>query len=383
MANLQLLLQVLSLLLLFPNTLQQNFSAQLVKEIGQQTNESYALPVFNIKLILSQIYVAQVIDNDANLERDLIIGQGASKQASKELENLGLKYKKAWRSKLEMVNKVAASQEPLSKKLDLVSDLLVSSAKKYDVGRDVNDSKTLSLNKWMSEKQDEVQGKIVVLKKTQNGNRIAAISGMSVNLGWIVQFDSQVNRYFTKGYGTEKSIEPLCVPMLHSFSLLETMATNEASGIFIPFSAAHMGMLVLLPRKGVTCQDILNNLDSQIKAKLSLTGRIHLILPIFKFEFEHDISKILEKVDTAGMFEKFKFSSKTNITIDEFPIKTVVQFKSINSLNKVKDIKTRNTETFEVNRSFVFIIKDKDTIYSVGRIENLDGLAAEVNCSKE
>jgi len=335
MANFQLPLQVLSLLLLFRNTLQQNFSAQLVKEMGQQMNESYVLPVFNIKLILFQIHVAQVINNDPNLERDLIIAEGASKQASKEIENLGLIYKKAWRSKLEMVNKVAVPQEPLSKKLDLVSDLLVSSAKKYDVGRDVNDSKTSSLNKWLSEKQDEVQAKIVELKKTHTGNKIAAISGMSVIPGWIFQFDSQVNRYFTKGYGTEKSIEPLCVPMMHSFSLFQTMATNEANGIFIPFIAAQMGMLILLPRKGVTCQDILNNLGSQINAELSFFRRIHLILPIFKFDFEYDISKILEKVDTAGMFDKFKFSSRTNITIDEFPIKTVVQFKSNYSLSKL------------------------------------------------
>jgi len=73
MANFQLPLQVLNLLLFFHNTLQHNFSAQLVKEMGQQTNESYALPVFNIELILYQIHVAQVIDNDPNLEIHFMI----------------------------------------------------------------------------------------------------------------------------------------------------------------------------------------------------------------------------------------------------------------------------------------------------------------------
>jgi len=68
--------------------------------------------------------------------------------------------------------------------------------------------------------------------------------------------------------------------------------------------------------------------------------------------------------------------------INVFPILYLLILYLYFPVDKVNDIKTRNTETFEVNRSFVFVIKDRETIYSVGRIENLDGMAAQVNCSK-
>ncbi|XP_017071946.1 accessory gland protein Acp76A [Drosophila eugracilis] len=383
MTSLKLTLPVLSILLLLKNSVQQKFPYDLLKEIDGQTKENYVLSVFNIELILYEIYASKAIENNTVLERNFKTGLGGPEETNKLLE-WGLKYKNASTATFVMASKVVVPQDqPLAKKLSIISDLLMRSAKRSDVDKDIKVSK--DLNSWLAEKVDPIRAAFVELQKNNSklSNKIAAISGTLVTPLWRPPFKSLLNRYFVKKYGPEYPNMPLCVPMMHSLYSLRTMATDEATGIFIPFSATDIGMLILLPREGVSCQDIIKNLKTQTNKKLSDPRDINLILPIFKVAFEQDIRNALAKTDVGSIFKDSALDSKTNIEIDEFLVKTVVQFKPNNYLAKVEDINTKKADKFEVNRAFVFVIKDKDSIYAVGRVEQLDGLAEKVKCPRE
>ncbi|XP_043648752.1 accessory gland protein Acp76A [Drosophila teissieri] len=382
MAYHQLTFSVLCVFLFFQSTFQQNVSLQMLKEIDRYTPENYVLSLLNIEVILFEIYAAKAIENSITLERNLITGTG-DPDARMEIQKWGLRYHKASRAKFEMANKVAVSQRlPLSKKLRLINEFLIRSAKKYDVSKDVRPS--ISMDNWLSPHLDDVLGSFVQVKKINAAESIVALSGMSVTPRWSTPFQSQINRYFVKKHGTGYgSKDPLCVPMMHSLAMYETMSTDEAKGIYIRFSTANMGMLILLPRKGVSCKDILDNLSNQINVEMNDLKYIHLILPIFKEKFDYNIAKFLNGINIYDAFKDSGFISKPNIKINDFRVNHGVQFEPTQRLDVVEDIDTRNAETFEVNRAFVFVIKDSDFVYAVGRVENLDGLTHKVNCSKK
>uniref|UniRef100_A0A6P4FXK6 Accessory gland protein Acp76A n=1 Tax=Drosophila rhopaloa TaxID=1041015 RepID=A0A6P4FXK6_DRORH len=378
MVKLQLAFSALCALLLFGKALSENRTSQLFEEIGSHTRENFVLSLFDIELILFEIYAGNAILNDSNLRQDLIIGIGDS-EVKKEMQALATKYRKASRAQIKMASRVFVPQEdPLSKEISLIYSLLTERAKKHDYNKDVKNSRTME--KWVSENVDRVLTKYAQDKKA---TQLVALSGMSVTPQWSIRFKSQHNRYFDRKYGTGHSKGPLCVPMMHTLLKIETMATDEAKGIFIKFVTTDIGILFLLPRKGVSCQDVLDNLSTQINAEMDDPRDINLILPIFKANYEPDISSVIKKINMASVFNGTKFYSEFNIKIDEFVQNTVIDIQPNHNLTKVNDIDMKNIEKFEVNRPFVFVIRDKDSIYAVGRIENLDGLTSQVNCSRK
>nr|NP_524153.1 accessory gland protein 76A, isoform A [Drosophila melanogaster]AAF49196.1 accessory gland protein 76A, isoform A [Drosophila melanogaster] len=382
MGNHQVIFLVLCTSLLFQNTIQQNVSFQLIREIDRYTPENFVLSVLNIEMILFEIHAAKAVESNNDLERSLIINFGYS-EARQEVLDWGLRYKKASSAKFQMANKVAVSQKlPLSQKLRLVNEVLMTSAKKYDVTKDVRPSKLM--DEWLSSHLDGVLANFVQEKKLNAGENIVAISGMTVTPLWASHFQSEINRYFVNNPGTGyASKDPTCVPMMHSLSSFETMSTDEAKGIYIPFSSANLGMLILLPRKGVTCKDILDNLNNQINVEYNDHKDVHLLLPIFKEKFDYNIAKFFNGINIEDTFKDSAFKSKAKIKINNFRVNHGIRFQPILRLEVVDDIDTGKTETFEVNRPFVFVIKDKINVYAVGRIENLDGLTDKVNCSKK
>ncbi|KAI8041233.1 hypothetical protein M5D96_005487, partial [Drosophila gunungcola] len=120
-----------------------------------------------------------------------------------------------------------------------------------------------------------------------------------------------------------------------------------------------------------------------INAELDDPIDVNLMIPIFKAEFESDISSKLANINMAKVFNGTQFYLESNMKIDEFMQKTMVEIRPRNILNKVNDIDMQNITTFELNRPFVFVIKDKDYIYAVGRIDDLEGLASTGNCLKK
>ncbi|XP_017126775.1 accessory gland protein Acp76A [Drosophila elegans] len=376
MAKLQLAFSVLCVLLYFCAAQSQNRSLLLFKEIGSQTERNYILFLFDIEMILFKIYAGKASLNDAKLSRDLITGLGNS-EVKKEMQALASRFRKASRAKFWMANRVFVPQEdPLSKKISMIFSLLMASARKHDYAKDIKTARTV--NQWVLDNVDRVLTDYAKDKREKRAKQLVALSGMSLTPQWSIRFKSQVNRYFA---GRSKA--PICVPMMHSLLKMETMSTDEAKGIFIKFETTDIGILFLLPRKGVTCQNVLDNLGTQIRAELDDPIDVNLMIPIFKAEFESDISSKLAKINMAKVFNGTQFYLESNMKIDEFMQKTKVEIRPRNILTKVNDINMQNITTFELNRPFVFVIKDKDYIYAVGRIDDMDGLASTGNCSKK
>jgi len=338
MGNHQVIFLVLCTSLLFQNTIQQNVSFQLIREIDRYTPENFVLSVLNIEMILFEIHAAKAVESNNDLERSLIINFGYS-EARQEVLDWGLRYKKASSAKFQMANKVAVSQKlPLSQKLRLVNEVLMTSAKKYDVTKDVRPSKLM--DEWLSSHLDGVLANFVQEKKLNAGENIVAISGMTVTPLWASHFQSEINRYFVNNPGTGyASKDPTCVPMMHSLSSFETMSTDEAKGIYIPFSSANLGMLILLPRKGVTCKDILDNLNNQINVEYNDHKDVHLLLPIFKEKFDYNIAKFFNGINIEDTFKDSAFKSKAKIKINNFRVNHGIRFQPILRLGK------RNTRT--------------------------------------
>ncbi|XP_034121393.1 accessory gland protein Acp76A [Drosophila guanche] len=334
-----------------------------------------------VKVALAEIYADRESEKDAAL-------QDEDPELDESFSELG-----------KRLNKTKSSQFMLGSRLFLSHVLPVRESPRIwntDISTSIDFAQkgeaTRTINDWLAKTLEEQTSNIVVPKELDNGTKGIAISGISVTGRWLHRFESLHKTYFVTRDLTGQVAHSLCVPMMHTFNSFATMATDNARGIFIPFSYGEdMGMLVLLPRNGIETKDLLDDVQLYFNTTLSAPRDMHLFLPIFRVESDKKLGSFMQGLDIADLLRDTKFHRSFDHNaydkINEFKLRTVVHIQPNRPLIEMADTHSVKhdiiEEVFDVNQSFVFVIKDRDTVYVAGRIEHLEGLTPKVNCSQK
>ncbi|XP_022218263.2 LOW QUALITY PROTEIN: accessory gland protein Acp76A [Drosophila obscura] len=335
-----------------------------------------------VRVTLAGIYADRESDKEAAL-------QDEDPELEESISELGKRYEKATNAKFRMASRLFLSNELPVREFSKLSTANISSATSIDFAHNVEASQRI--NDWLGKALGEQKTHVVEPNELGVGTRGIAISGISVNGHWQHRFESLHKTYFVTRDLAGQVAHSLCVPMMHTFNMFATIATDNARGIFIPFSQADMGMLVLLPLHGIETKDLLDDVQIYFNNAADPPRDMHLFLPIFRVEYDKQLGSFVQGLDIEDLLGEAKFhrnfDQNSNSKINEFKHRTVVHIQPNRPLiempetNAIKhDI---NEEVFDVNQSFVFVIMDRDTVYVAGRIEHLDGLTPKVNCSRK
>jgi serine protease inhibitor len=199
---------------------------------------------------------------------------------------------------------------------------------------------------------------------------------------WAAEFNEQMTmkQPFYLADGKVKQ-----VMTMHKTANMAYAENDLFSAVELPYGNGNFSMLVLLPQKGISVDELVSQLDtdmwnSHLRA-INYTTEVNLKLPRFGFEYETELKRPLMnmKIRDAFMGERADFSGIT----DESIFIGRVKHKSFVEVNEkgteaaaVTSIEFRLTTAipqqtnFHVDRPFVFAIVEKTTgaILFLGRV---------------
>ncbi|XP_034659472.1 accessory gland protein Acp76A [Drosophila subobscura] len=334
-----------------------------------------------VKVALAEIYAERESEKDAALRDE-------DPELDESFSELGKRLKKAKNAQFMLGSRLFLSHELPVREPSRLWNTDISTS--IDFTHKVE--ATRSINDWLAKTLGEQKANIVKPNELDTGTKGIAISGISVTGRWLHRFESLHKTYFVTRDLTGQVAHSLCAPMMHTFNTFATMETHNARGIFIPFSYGEdMGMLVLLPRNGIETRDLLDDVQLYFNTPLSAPRDMHLFLPIFRVERDKKLGSFMQGLDIEDLLRDTKFHRSFDHNsydkINEFKLRTVVHIQPNRPLIEMADSHSIkhdiNEEVFDVNQSFAFVIKDRDTVYVAGRIEHLEGLTPKVNCSQK
>ncbi|XP_017127769.1 accessory gland protein Acp76A [Drosophila elegans] len=351
------------LLLLARDFLANRFEINLVKQLSnRKLPQNFVVSPFVVREALVLLYLGKDTRRDYQLARALRI---TGRQNGKIISYFGQARFKAIKQQFTMANRIYLSPEynDLEQMKKLSGNLSVDVENmKFSENTKPEDEITKWINKLI-----EKGGKNLFNKSdlTKNTNMVA-VQGVSVSSLWKHRARSIAKMPFSIARPNKKPFV-YKVQMMYTVAPLEYFNDEEIRGVMIPFSKTDIGMLVLLPRRNLSTQNVLQNLDKYLQIKLQKAEKTHLLLPIFSVQETLDLNAALIDLGIKKIFTDE----------DEDRNATVASFKQFSALeskpNRVlmsSDFGGGNDQrVVNVNKPFVFVIKDQSTIYMVGRIE--------------
>ncbi|EDW79129.2 uncharacterized protein Dwil_GK12472 [Drosophila willistoni] len=168
------------------------------------------------------------------------------------------------------------------------------------------------------------------------------------------------------------------VNTMYTTANFATFDEKDARGIFIPLQRTSVGMLVIVPKKRGYPRKIMQNIGNYFNMKLKPEQKLSLFLPMFRIILGTELSGVLKTMGLKQLFEGFKyteaFGSQEPLTVEKFKSKTVIEVNADRELIEIEDPAEEDDIIFEVNRPFVFLIKDRTRIYAAGRVNTLTNL---------
>jgi serine protease inhibitor len=249
---------------------------------------------------------------------------------------------------------------------------------------DFESSGTVDLiNNWVKNKTHDKIDKII--NQIDPAEVIDLINAIYFKGIWKFQFEAQNTAtgsfYLTDGSTTQ-------VDFMAMKEKFRYMKNSKLSALELPYGSGGMSMLVLLPEAGVSAQDICQELTAQNwdtwNSGLDSTD-ISLTMPKFKFSYNTELKESLENLGMGVAFdsEKSDFSgiSDEQLYISEVLHKTFVEVNEEGTeaaavtavrifTTSIED--TPGYTTFDVNKPFVFAIKENSTnsIIFIGLVTN-------------
>ncbi|MFT3739878.1 MAG: serpin family protein [Breznakibacter sp.] len=242
-----------------------------------------------------------------------------------------------------------------------------------------------TINSWVN---DQTKGKIPsIVEQIKPENVMFLINAVYFKGQWKYKFDKSNSslRAFYNNRTEEKQVTAMTQE-----AGLGYYANNDFTTVEMPYGNSHFSMVVLLPNADKTTQDIVaqltpENWNTWVSSMTQTNVKIYL--PKFKMECDLNLNDCLVQLGMPSAFsgsaEFSNMGTPANLAIDEVKHKTFVEVgeegteaAAVTSIGIVTTSYPPTSPTpviFDVDRPFVFIIREKDTnsVIFLGQVYSL------------
>jgi serpin B len=248
-----------------------------------------------------------------------------------------------------------------------------------------NDASVKAINGWVD---DKTKGKIKsIVDQVTPYDALYLINAVYFKGSWVSKFegDNTTNRPFTDINASHSLVSTMMQESTFNYA-----STSNCAAVELPYGNGHFSMVVMLPAENSSVNDLLASLNSEVWNNLtqSLSGRkVQIYLPKFKVECDFTLNDALKQLGMPQAFTDMaefpNMLASTNLMISKVKHKTFVEVNeegteaaAVTSIGMVETSMPGGedqTIVFEVNRPFVFAIREKDTgsILFIGKIVKL------------
>jgi serine protease inhibitor len=229
----------------------------------------------------------------------------------------------------------------------------------------------VTVNNWVAQ---STNGKISSIIDRISGTDIMfLINAVYFNGTWIYEFDKQntLPKPFYLSEGTSKEAD-----MMHLNGTLDFASNELFKAVDIGYGSGNFSMVIMLPREDLSPEDIISVMNPEIWAGWMNSfskQNINLSLPKFKLEYEELLNDVLKKLGMGIALESGADFSNIN-PFEPLSI-SFVKHKTFIDVNEegteaaavtvvgieVTSIGGDTPYVFNVNRPFVFAIRERDT----------------------
>ncbi|XP_064545913.1 serine protease inhibitor 42Dd-like [Drosophila montana] len=233
------------------------------------------------------------------------------------------------------------------------------------------------VNKWVAERTNNKITELI--ETTDPSTKILLLSAIYFKGIWQAKFEKLNTKrkvFFTpRGDGNMRKSKVHTMTQVNNFKY-KFVKKLDAHALEIPYAASNVSMLILLPNtvNGIgKIEQNLYKLDfEEIIPRNSRT--MELALPKFKIDYKEKFNDIVKSLGIREIFENGNFtfmSDHPNLFVSEILQKSVMEVdENGTEAATVQDFNVNLKSAmsrFEVNRPFVFLIKDNDNVYFAGR----------------
>lgn len=351
------------------------FGFDLFKKVTADApeNENVFISPLSVSVTLTMLYNGAAGDTKAAMAKTLGY-EGMSdlqiNQASRDLINTLMKIDP--KVVMEIANSIWYKNEFTVEPsfIDVNKEYFSAEVAKKDFS---NPATISDINTWVS---DKTHAKIPeVIKEISPDMVMFLINAIYFNGTWKYKFDA------TQTQKDDFYITPqqkISTDFMVQEGAFEYAGNDLFTAVNLPYGDEDFSMLVLLPKTGKTCSDILSqmndaNWDSWNKSLVKLQ-KVQIQFPKFKFEFEKKLNDILSDLGMGIIFTDFAdltgIHKEGGICVSYVKHKSFVEVKEEGTeAAAVTVIGIVNTSfggdpqqvIFRADKPFVFVIKEKNT----------------------
>jgi len=250
------------------------------------------------------------------------------------------------------------------------------------------------INSWVEKKTNSKIKNLIPPGVIDAMTRLVLVSAVYFKEAWLTEFPKENTRPMTFYVSGGNSINVQMMFMNGKKNVMYDKGENFQV-LSLPYIGKRLSMNIILPKKGISLDQILNDLKSRESVMSAFTNpsthpeNIEIYIPKFKFDYTQEYNEILQKHGCADMFDDVlaDFSGISN----EKPglkVSTVIQkaFIEVNEegteaaaasavvllLKCAKRPKMEPPIVFKADRPFIFIIFEKkaNIILFIGKVVN-------------
>ncbi|XP_030374043.1 serine protease inhibitor 42Dd-like [Scaptodrosophila lebanonensis] len=355
----------------------------LQKALQFSRQDNVIVSPFSVREALAQVYVGVKGNAADELHRELHLTGHSKREAVEEFRRFHEISSPGGGATLKIANRIfVAHRFPL---LPKYKDLVRKSfrTRTENINFEKKELAASRINKWISRRTENFIKDIVQAESLDDDLKLMVINAIYFHGKWKTPFNpenTRKNNFFIPGEGAVK------VDMMHShLNLLHgRIDALDANAVELPYINSNISMMVILPNRLNGLPEVEKLLHEVNLITLTYGFRkwnIDLALPKFKFEFELNLNQPLKDMGIREIFRDPDFSDLTN-SEENLLVSKVIQ-KAVIEVNEegskaaavtVVEIAALSAwrPSFIVNRPFIFVIKDQQRVYFVGRVSRLN-----------
>ena len=247
------------------------------------------------------------------------------------------------------------------------------------------------INAWVEKKTNSKIKSLIPPGVIDALTRLVLVSAVYFKEAWLTEFPKENTRPMTFDVSGRNSIKAQMMFMNGKKNVMYDEGENFQV-LSLPYVGRRLSMNIILPRKGITLDEILNDLKSRESVMSAFTNpsmhpeNIEIYIPKFKFDYAKTYNEILQNHGCTDMFDDVlaDFSGISNrkpglkvsnviqkafIEVNEEGTEAAAASAVVVTLRSARP-KMKPPIVFKADRPFIFIIFEKkaNTVLFMGRV---------------
>ncbi|XP_030374231.1 serine protease inhibitor 42Dd-like [Scaptodrosophila lebanonensis] len=352
----------------------------LQKALEFSRKDNVIVSPFSVREALAQVYVGVKGSAADELHSELHLTGHSKRESVEEFRRFRQILSPGGGATLKIANRIfVAHRFPvLLKYKELVRKIFRADAENINF---LNSQLAASrINKWVATRTEYLIEEIVQPDDLGGDLRLMVINAIYFHGKWEIPFhpkNTDKSDFFIPGEG------PVKVDMMHGLINVLYGRTDvlDAHAVELPYMNSNISMLVILPNNPNGLPKLERSLHKVNLLTLTsgfLKKKTYLSLPKFKIEFKLYLNRPLKSMGIKEIFGDPDFSDLTSpgerLFVSEVLQKAVIEVNEEGSTAAAvtASVTKSGPPMFNVNRPFLFAIKDQQRVYFVGRVRRLD-----------